>query len=109
VKRPLKGVRVLTIKHYGAGPHATLLMAELGAEVGMRDLVDHPDRPGGLHLLAAPLKIDGERMPGMRSPKLGEHTEELLGQVPILDPGVFDSAAHQSGQQRPCLNPEPKL
>jgi crotonobetainyl-CoA:carnitine CoA-transferase CaiB-like acyl-CoA transferase len=48
------------------------------AEVGMRDVVEHPDRPQGLHMLAAPLKIDGARMPGMRSPKLGEHTDELL-------------------------------
>lgn len=49
------------------------------AEVGMRDVVEHPDRPQGLRMLAAPLKIDGARMPGVRSPKLGEHTEELLG------------------------------
>ena len=49
------------------------------AEVAMRDVVDHPDRPQGLHMLAAPVKIDGRRMPGRRSPKLGEHTDELLG------------------------------
>lgn len=48
------------------------------AEIGMRDVVDHPDRPQGLHMLAAPIKIDGERMPGLRAPKLGEQTEELL-------------------------------
>ena len=49
------------------------------AEVGMRDIVHHPDRPQGLQMLAMPVKIDGERMPGQRSPKLGEHTDELLG------------------------------
>ncbi len=49
------------------------------AEVAMRDVVDHPDVPAGLQMLAAPVRIDGERMPGKRSPKLGEHTEELLG------------------------------
>ncbi len=49
------------------------------AEVGMRDVVDHPDRPGGLHMLACPIKIDGERTPGVRAPKLGEHTDALLG------------------------------
>ncbi|MDO9472495.1 MAG: CoA transferase [Caulobacter sp.] len=49
------------------------------AEVAMRDVVDHPDRPEGLQMLAAPVRIDGARMPGMRSPKLGEHTGELLG------------------------------
>lgn len=49
------------------------------AEIGMRDVVDHPDRPQGLHMLAAPLSIDGQRPPGARAPKLGEHTQALLG------------------------------
>jgi len=48
------------------------------AEVAMRDVIDHPDRPQGLHMLASPIKIDGQRMPGRRAPKLGEHTQELL-------------------------------
>ncbi len=48
------------------------------AEVGMRDVIAHPDRPQGLHMLASPLRIDGQRMPGRRAPKLGEHTDELL-------------------------------
>jgi crotonobetainyl-CoA:carnitine CoA-transferase CaiB-like acyl-CoA transferase len=47
-------------------------------EVGMRQRVDHPDRPEGLHLLASPIKVDGQRAPGVRAPKLGEHTAELL-------------------------------
>lgn len=49
------------------------------AEIGMRDIVTHPDRPQGLEMLAAPVKVNGERMPGLRAPKLGEQTEELLG------------------------------
>lgn len=49
------------------------------AEVGMRDVVDHPDREGGLHMLACPVKIDGRRAPGRRAPKLGEHTDDLIG------------------------------
>ena len=49
------------------------------AEVAMRDVIDHPDRPQGLQMLASPVKIDGQRMPAKRSPKLGEHTGELLG------------------------------
>jgi crotonobetainyl-CoA:carnitine CoA-transferase CaiB-like acyl-CoA transferase len=63
------------------GPVNSLLEAldnPFVAEVAMRDVVDHPDRPQGLQMLAAPLKIDGVRMPGKRSPKLGEHTDELL-------------------------------
>lgn len=50
------------------------------AEVAMRDVIEHPDRPEGLHMLAAPIRIDGERMRGARSPKLGEHTDELLSE-----------------------------
>ena len=49
------------------------------AEVGMRDVVDHPDRDGGLHMLASPVKIDGKRAPGVRAPKLGEQTGAVLG------------------------------
>nr|WP_205690087.1 CoA transferase [Caulobacter sp. SLTY] len=48
------------------------------AEVGMRDVVEHPDMPQGLQMLAAPIRIDGERMPGKRAPKLGEDTADLL-------------------------------
>ena len=49
------------------------------AEVGMRDVVDHPDRPDGLHMLACPIRIDGLRAPGVRAPKLGEQTDAVLG------------------------------
>ncbi|MBI1404803.1 MAG: CoA transferase [Caulobacter sp.] len=50
------------------------------AEVALRDTVAHPDAPDGLRMLAAPIRIDGQRMPGARSPKLGEHTAEVLGE-----------------------------
>ena len=48
-------------------------------EVAMRDVVEHPDRPGGLDMLACPIKIGGARAPGHRAPKMGEHTTEILG------------------------------
>jgi crotonobetainyl-CoA:carnitine CoA-transferase CaiB-like acyl-CoA transferase len=48
-------------------------------EAGMVDRVDHPDRPGGLAMLAAPLKVNGERPKGVRAPKLGEHSADLIG------------------------------
>ncbi len=50
-------------------------------EIGMRDVVEHPDKPGGLRMLACPVKIDGQRLPGRRAPKLGEHTEALLKEI----------------------------
>jgi crotonobetainyl-CoA:carnitine CoA-transferase CaiB-like acyl-CoA transferase len=49
------------------------------AESAMRDRVSHPDRPEGLAMLACPIKVDGQRMPGVRAPKLGEHTDVILG------------------------------
>jgi crotonobetainyl-CoA:carnitine CoA-transferase CaiB-like acyl-CoA transferase len=49
------------------------------AEAAMRDRVAHPDRPEGLEMLACPVKVDGQRMPGVRAPKLGEHTDVILG------------------------------
>lgn len=49
-------------------------------EVGMRDCVAHPDAAGGaLDMLALPVKIDGARPKARRAPKLGEHTDEVLG------------------------------
>ncbi len=30
---PLSGIKILSIEQYGAGPHGTMLLADLGAEV----------------------------------------------------------------------------
>ena len=49
-------------------------------DVAMRDAVDHPDAEGGrLNMLALPIKVNGARAPGRRAPKLGEHTDDVLG------------------------------
>jgi len=48
------------------------------AEVGMRDIVAHPAKPDGLHMLASPVMINGQRMAGYRAPTLGEQTEAIL-------------------------------
>jgi crotonobetainyl-CoA:carnitine CoA-transferase CaiB-like acyl-CoA transferase len=47
---------------------------------GMIDVVAHPDAPGGLRMLACPVKVNGQRMPGVRGPKLGEHNRDLLAE-----------------------------
>jgi crotonobetainyl-CoA:carnitine CoA-transferase CaiB-like acyl-CoA transferase len=47
-------------------------------QTGMIDCVKHPEAPEGLRMLACPVKINGERMPGVRGPKLGEHNSALL-------------------------------
>jgi crotonobetainyl-CoA:carnitine CoA-transferase CaiB-like acyl-CoA transferase len=61
----------------------TALDSPFVAEVGMRDLVDHPAKPQGLHMLACPVMINGQRMPGQRAPALGEQTQAILA---ALDP-----------------------
>ncbi|MCE2891793.1 MAG: CoA transferase, partial [Hyphomonadaceae bacterium] len=30
---PLKGIKILSIEQYGAGPYGTMLLADLGAEI----------------------------------------------------------------------------
>ena len=51
--------------------------------VKMRDSIEHPEAEGGsLHMLAAPIKVNGARAQGKRAPKLGEHNKELLGSRP---------------------------
>lgn len=52
-------------------------------DVSMRDQVAHPDAEGGtLNMLAAPIKVNGARAKPVRAPKLGEHTDEILGVKP---------------------------
>ena len=59
---------------------AAALANPFAREVGMRDTVEHADAKGGkLDMLALPVKIDGARPKATRAPKLGEHTDEVLG------------------------------
>jgi crotonobetainyl-CoA:carnitine CoA-transferase CaiB-like acyl-CoA transferase len=50
------------------------------AEIGMVRPLPHPARPD-FRVLANPIKLDGERLPSQRAPRLGEHTDEVLGQA----------------------------
>ncbi len=46
------------------------------AQIGMTDVVDHPEAQAGkLRMLASPIKVNGRRAPGKRAPKLGEHDQ----------------------------------
>lgn len=56
--------------------------------IGMRDTVDHPDRPG-LHVLASPIKLDGERLPNRAAPLLGADADDILAEL------GYDAAARE--------------
>jgi crotonobetainyl-CoA:carnitine CoA-transferase CaiB-like acyl-CoA transferase len=47
----------------------------------MLDTVTHPDKPGGMRILANPIKRDGKRLPNRASPKLGADTDAILAEV----------------------------
>ncbi|MEO1038480.1 MAG: CoA transferase [Pseudomonadota bacterium] len=55
------------------------------------ETIDHPDRPNGLRMLREPYAVNGERVSGLRAPKLGEHTREILDELIASD--VEDKAA----------------
>jgi len=48
------------------------------AAIGMVRPLPHPARPE-FRVLANPIKLDGARLPSHRAPRLGEHTDEILG------------------------------
>ncbi len=48
--------------------------------IGMVRSLPHPSR-ADFRVLANPIKLDGERLPAIPAPALGEHTDELLRQV----------------------------
>lgn len=47
---------------------------------GMRDTVDHPDRPE-MQVLANPIRIDGQRLPNRPAPLLGADTDAILADL----------------------------
>jgi crotonobetainyl-CoA:carnitine CoA-transferase CaiB-like acyl-CoA transferase len=51
----------------------------------MIDTVAHPDAPGGMRVLANPIRIDGARLPNQAAPKLGADTDEVLAQAGFDD------------------------
>lgn len=53
-------------------------------DISLRDSVDHPDAESGkLHMVASPIKVNGQRPKASRAPKLGEHTDALLNETAL--------------------------
>jgi succinate--hydroxymethylglutarate CoA-transferase len=55
-------------------------------ERGGVQVFDHPDKPG-FKLVASPFRL-GEPLPAVPAPKLGEHTEALLGELGYAEPDI---------------------
>ncbi|MFN3211877.1 MAG: CaiB/BaiF CoA transferase family protein [Henriciella sp.] len=53
-QRPLKGIRILSVEQYGAGPYGTLLLADLGAEVIK---IEDPSRSGDVSRSIGPYML----------------------------------------------------
>ena len=57
------------------------------AEIGMRDVVAHPDR-AELHVLASPIKLDGQRLPNRAGPLLGADSDAILAELGYAEDAV---------------------
>ncbi len=50
------------------------------AETGMLQKVNHPDK-AELRVLASPIKVDGQRLPGRAAPLLGADSDDILAEI----------------------------
>jgi crotonobetainyl-CoA:carnitine CoA-transferase CaiB-like acyl-CoA transferase len=62
--------------------------------VGMIQPLPHPDLPGQ-RVLASPVRVDGERLPGRACSALGADTDDVLASAGYSDPEI--SALRASG------------
>ncbi len=75
--RVLDGIKVLEVGSWIAGPAATTIMSDFGAEV----IKVEPPGAGipGLRTVMSPIQVaDQTRVPPTRAPDLGEHTDAVL-------------------------------
>lgn len=57
--------------------------------IGMRDAVDHPDRPD-MQILASPIKLDGQRPPNRAAPLLGADSDAILTEMGYDEAEIAD-------------------
>ncbi|MGL5837598.1 MAG: CoA transferase, partial [Sphingorhabdus sp.] len=48
--------------------------------IGMRQVVEQPDK-GQMHVLASPIRINGERLPSRTAPYLGQDSDTILHEL----------------------------
>lgn len=82
-KKPMAHWQDLLAGRVPVAPVYTLAQAlesEWVQAAGMRQRVDHPDRPA-MAILASPIKLDGERLDTRAAPLLGADSEAILGEL----------------------------
>ena len=93
---PLRGVRVVEIAGIGPGPHACMLLADLGADV------IRIERPGGGLLSAGPPRRDEPRPPERRRSTSSTPTRcatvlDLVAGADVLVEGLRPGAMERLG------------
>jgi alpha-methylacyl-CoA racemase len=87
---PLKGIRIVEFAGMGAAPFASMLLADLGAEIVRIERPDSPDKP------ASPIAVRGRRRirANLKSPadlaKILELTDAADGLIEAYRPGVME-------------------
>lgn len=71
---PLKGIRILSVEQYGAGPYGTMLLADLGAEVIK---IEDPGRGGDVSRSVGPYMLGEGDSEFFQTFSLGKKSVEL--------------------------------
>lgn len=71
---PLKGVRILSVEQYGAGPYGTMLLADLGAEVIK---IEDPSRGGDVSRSVGPYMLGEDDSEFFQTFSLGKKSVTL--------------------------------
>jgi alpha-methylacyl-CoA racemase len=74
-----EGVRVIEMASWQFVPAAAAVLAEFGADEYVTETRTPAGEPVGL--VRAPVRIDGCAEPLRPAPGLGEHTDEVLGEI----------------------------
>ncbi|MEM6626781.1 MAG: CoA transferase [Pseudomonadota bacterium] len=72
--KPLKGVRILSVEQYGAGPYGTMLLADLGAEVIK---IEDPARGGDVSRCVGPFMLGDQDSEFFQTFSLGKKSVAL--------------------------------
>ena len=92
---PLRGVRVVEIAGIGPGPHACMILADLGADV------IRIDRPGGQPMAAGPQDLLNRGRPSvaldLKNPAAAETVLELVATADVLVEGMRPGVAERLG------------